>query len=84
MVKEYKLRLLPVQAANEQSIIECVAKEKGIDSRTIKGIRIIHRSIDARQRTIVVNLDIQVYINEMPPANSFTPIEYHDVSIRKR
>jgi uncharacterized FAD-dependent dehydrogenase len=80
MVKEYKLRLLPVQAANEQSIIESVAKEKGIDSRTIKGIRIVHRSIDARQRTIVVNLDVQVYINEMPPANSFTPIEYRDVS----
>ena len=60
MVKEYKLRLLPVQAANEQSIIESVAKEKGIDSRTIKGIRIVHRSIDARQRTIVVNLDVQV------------------------
>ena len=80
MVKEYKLRLLPVQAANEQSIIESVAKEKGIDSRTIKGIRIVHRSIDARQRTIVVNLDVQVYINEMPPANSFIPIEYRDVS----
>ena len=52
MIQELQLRILPEQAANEQSIKQYVAREKGLDVRTIQAVRTLKRSIDARQRTI--------------------------------
>ena len=51
MIQEYQIRILPEQAANEQSIKLFISKDKGIDARTIQAIRVLKRSIDARQRT---------------------------------
>lgn len=80
MIQEYQLRVLPEQAANEQTIREFVAREKGFDARTIQHVRVLKRSIDARQRTIFVNLKVRVYINEMPQDDSYIRTEYPDVS----
>lgn len=80
MIQEYQLRVLPEQAANEQTIREFVAREKGMDERTIQHVRVLKRSIDARQRTIFVNLKVRVYINEMPQDDSYIRTEYPDVS----
>lgn len=44
---ECQLRLLPQQAATEQTICESVAREKGLDARTIKAVRVLKRSVDA-------------------------------------
>lgn len=66
MTQEYQLRILPEIAANEQRLKEYISKEKGINLRNINATRILKRSIDARQRTIFVNLKVRVYINEMP------------------
>ena len=35
MVEEYQLRVLPQIAASEQNIIDYLAKEKGMDARTL-------------------------------------------------
>ena len=43
-------------------------------------VRILRRSIDARQRTIFVNLKVRVYINEQPQGDEYVPVEYPDVS----
>lgn len=64
MISEYQLRVLPEQAANEQALKRYISKEKGMDIRTIYGLRILKKSIDARQRTIFVNVKVRVYINE--------------------
>ena len=79
MIQEYQIRVLPEQAANEQSIKMFISKDKGIDARTIKAIRILKRSIDARQRTIFVNLKVRIYINELPQDEEFVHTEYHNV-----
>ena len=79
MISEMQLRLLPQQAAGEQTIKEYISREKSIDSRTINAVRILKRSIDARQRTIYVNLTVNVYVNEEPPKESFTRINYGNV-----
>lgn len=84
MIQEYQLRVLPQQAASEQEIIRYVAREKGLDARTIKALRVLKRGIDARQRTIYVNLTVRLFINEMPPRDEFTPIEYKEVGERPR
>ena len=76
MIQELQLRILPEQAANEQSIKQHVAREKGWDLRTIQAVRTLKRSIDARQRTIFVNLTVRIYINELPTDNEYTETYY--------
>lgn len=80
MINEYQIRVLPEQAANEQSLKQYIGREKGIDIRTIHAIRILKRSIDARQRTIFINLKIRVFINEEPTETEYIPTEYKNVS----
>ena len=76
MIQELQLRILPEQAANEQSIKQHVAREKGLDARTIKAVRTLKRSIDARQRTIFVNLTVRLYINELPTDDEYVETYY--------
>ncbi len=80
MIKELQVRVLPHQAASMQAIARYVADEQGIDQRTITHVRVLRRSIDARQRTIYVNLTIRVYVNEMPADDIYAKTEYGDVS----
>ena len=82
MMKELLVRVLPQVAANEQSLRDYLAEEEGIDVRTITSVRILRRSIDARQRTIFVNLKVRVYINELPADDEYQHTEYPDVSER--
>ena len=80
MTYEYQLRVLPQVAVSEHSLKEYIANEYGQDVRTITCVRILKRSIDARQRTIFVNLKVRVYVNEQPTDKEYKPVEYHDVS----
>ena len=82
MTQEYDIRVSPQVAANEQSLRDYLAEEKGFDVRTITHLRILRRSIDARQRTIFVNLRVRVYINEMPEDDAYQHTDYPDVSDR--
>ena len=79
MIQEYQIRTLPQDAANEQSIKQFISHEKGLDIRTIKAIRILKRSIDARHRTIFINLQVRVFINEQPEDDEFKHTEYPNV-----
>ena len=82
MIQEHQIRILPEQAASEQAIIGYLAREKGIDARTVKAIRVLRRSIDARQRTIFINLLVRVYINEVAEDDEYVRTDYPDVSDR--
>ena len=82
MIHEYQLRILPEQAASEQSLKQYISREKGLDVRTIDAIRILKRSIDARQRTIYVNLTIRVFVNETPSEEEFVRTDYPNVEGR--
>ena len=80
MVSEYQVRVLPQVAVNEQSLKAYLSDEYGFDVRTVTVVRILRRSIDARQRTIFVNLKVRVYVNEQPTDDAFATTEYGDVS----
>lgn len=82
MIHEYQLRILPEQAASEQSLKQYIGREKGLDIRTINAIRILKRSIDARQRTIYINLTIRVFVNETPSEEEFERTDYPNVEGR--
>lgn len=82
MTHEYQLRILPEQAASEQSLKQYISREKGLDIRTINAIRTLKRSIDARQRTIYINLTVRVFVNETPSEEEFERTNYPNVEGR--
>ena len=84
MIEEYQIRILPEQAASEEGIKRYLSKETGIDVRTLNQVRVLKRSIDARQRTIYVNLKVRAYINEFAQDDQYIYTEYPDVSSRPR
>ena len=79
MTNEYQIRVVPEVAALEDRLKAYLADEQGIDVRTINGVRILKRSIDARQRQIYVNLKVRVYVNEQPHDDEYQRSEYPNV-----
>lgn len=80
MQKDIDLRVSPKQASDLETIKTIFSAETGIIFRDISAIRIIRRSVDARQRNIIVNLRVRGYINEPLPEIAFTSTIYPDVS----
>ena len=79
MTNEYQIRVVPEVAAQEDRLKAYLAEEYGFDVRTINGVRILKRSIDARQRQIYVNLKVRVYVNEQPHDDEYQHTEYPNV-----
>ena len=79
MIQEYQIRVLPQIATSESGIKEFLETDKGLDARSINHVKVLKRSIDARQRTIYVNLKVRVYINEEPEDEDFIRTEYRNV-----
>ena len=79
MIKEYQIRVRPEVAAQEDRLKAYLADEDGLDARTINGVRILKRSIDARQRQIFVNLKVRAYVNELLTDDVYQHTEYPNV-----
>lgn len=84
MIKEFLLHILPQQAANESTLKDYLSHEEGFDFSSITHVRVLRRSIDARHKTIYLNLKVRVYINEIPQDDEFVHTEYPDVSTSKQ
>lgn len=82
MTYDYQIRVLPQVAASEQAIKEYLAREKGHNARSMTAVRVLRRSIDARRRTIYVNLTVRLFVNEQPAPDEFIPREYKCVDGR--
>lgn len=79
MIHEYQLRVIPEIAGSEQQLKAFIVADKGLRANDITAVRILKRSIDARQRTIFVNLTVRVYVNEMPEKLEYVPTIYNNV-----
>ncbi len=64
MQKEFQLRVLPEIAGQPDQLRHYISKKEGIPEVDIRHIDILKRSIDARQKQVIINLKVQVYINE--------------------
>lgn len=84
MIQEYQLRILPEIAAQEQALKTYLGKEKGINPKEVTAIRVLKRSIDARQRILYVNLKVRVYINEVPTDDEYPRTVYNKVEGKPR
>lgn len=80
MIQEFQLRILPEQAAGETALKQYISCEKGIRPDTLKTVRILKRSIDARQRTVYINLKVRCYVNEFPKDDEFPRTVYPEVT----
>jgi len=66
MVQDIDLRVSPEHASEMRLLEKDVASALHIDSNRIKYARMTRRSIDARQRNVMVNVSLKVYIDEEP------------------
>ena len=64
MRKELQLRVLPEIAGQYEALKKYVSKSEKINISNINHIQTIHRSIDARQKIIFINLTVVIYIDE--------------------
>lgn len=80
MIQELQLRILPEEAVNEAALQQVVARETGISPQEIRAVRILKRSVDARQRTIYINIKLRAFIRELPTEPEYHTIDYPEVS----
>ncbi len=66
MKQEINISVSPKQASSEQFYRPILAEKLHVDEARIQLINVKRRSIDARQRTIRVNLGVEVYLDELP------------------
>lgn len=64
MQKIITLKLLPSEAANEQSIKQYIAQCEAINANDVTGYNILKKSIDARGKQTWISLSIQSFIQE--------------------
>lgn len=81
MTKEFQLRVDPRTAADNERVAAFVARQGNFDRGRIKLLQILKRSIDARQRRVMVNLTVRCFIDELPDnINRYEPYLYGNVS----
>jgi uncharacterized FAD-dependent dehydrogenase len=78
MPKQVHLNLDPESAADESAVRKTAATLAKLDQSEISALRIIRRSVDARQRNIKINITAEVFTGEEkaePIINPFRPKE---------
>ena len=81
LVTTLSLTLSPQQAASDATLRAAVARELALPIESITSVLVRRRNIDARQRRILVNLSVDVYLDgEQPAVDDFSDLIYPDVS----
>src|SRR4051812_11694654 len=82
MQKQIVLSTSPAVAANENLLKQEIAEALSLPSSSAFHVRIHKRSIDARGRTIKINLTLNVFIDELPAEQDFS-VQYKDADAKK-
>lgn len=80
MKQQLELRIEPSVAYNPMRLTAEASNRLHIDANRIKDVVVTRRSIDARQRRVMVQLTADVYIDENAPAIGYEPISYRPVA----
>lgn len=80
MQQDIDIRISPQEASDTNTIKSIAATKASVKAKDITSVRIIKRSIDARQRSIYINLRVRLYVNEQEPETVFEKTIYRDVS----
>ena len=77
-VTTLSLTLSPYQASSDATLREVVARELALPLESITSLVVRRRNIDARQRRILVNLSVEVYLDgEQPAVDDFPMSRRH-------
>lgn len=80
MQKELQLRVLPEIAGQPEQLRNFISGQEGIPESDIRHIEILKRSIDARQKQVIINLKVKVFVNEDFEETPINLPDYPDVS----
>ena len=80
MKKEITIRITPKEASDEKFYKPLVAQKLKVRPEEITALRVLRRSIDARQKQVFVQLHIQAFARVKPPQLKPIQFEYSDVS----
>lgn len=79
MIKELSIRVVPKVAATPTLLKEEASKQLGIAPKRIAAVQTLRSSIDARQRTVLFNLTLRVFVDEPAPQLPYEETEYPNV-----
>lgn len=80
MKYNYHLRVSPETAAKKEVLWKEVSRHSGIALSEISHVSVLKRSIDARQKSVKVNLQVAIFVAEDFREDSFQLSDYPDVS----
>jgi uncharacterized protein len=79
MQKQISLRLTPSESLSEDIIKGYIAASEGVDPSAVSGFYPVRHSIDARSRTVWVNLSVMASIHEPFRSRPLEPLRSRDV-----
>jgi uncharacterized FAD-dependent dehydrogenase len=79
MQKIISLKLTPQEAADDTLILQRIAHSTGGQVTGITGYHLLKRSIDARSRSIWINLTVNAFIQEPFHKRAIQPFSFKDV-----
>ncbi|OYU97331.1 MAG: FAD-binding protein [Bacteroidetes bacterium B1(2017)] len=82
MRKTVQLTALPQESQTTEQISVLLQRNFGFKPQELFGFTILKRSLDARRKPIVANLQIEVFLNEQPEKDTFE-LNLQDVSKAK-
>lgn len=80
MQKIISIKLLPSEAADEQSVKNLLAISESVALSAISGYTILRQSIDARGKQARVNLTVQAFINEPYQKREIAVFSFRDIT----
>ncbi len=80
MQQKISLKILPHEASDNAAIQQCIAIATGKKNEEINGFQILKRSIDARRKTIWINMTVNAFINEPFIQRKAEDFHFKDVS----
>ncbi len=80
MQQKITLQLLPSEAENESLVLEQIAKITGRQLSQISSYLLLKKSIDARGKTVWINLVVNAFINEPVEHRTLQKFYFNDVT----
>ena len=80
MYKEIELRITPEEAHDREIVNELLARMLHVDQERIVHVEILRKSIDARQRRVVIQLKVGVHLDRVEQKERVFVPQYRDVS----
>ena len=84
MQQKISLKLLPQGATDSQEVLRTIAKSSGLKLKDITGYNILKKSIDARGKTIWINMTVNAFINEPFLQRAIPEFKFKYVSLSQK